>query len=406
MNIWIFNHYACDPSLPGGTRHYDFGKQLIKSGHKVTIFSSSFHYLLHQETRLRPGERCKTEDVNGVNFVWIRTAPYQRNDWRRVRNMIEFTLRSYWLGRQLPKLIGASPDVLIGSSVHLFTPLAAYWVAKRFRVPFVMEVRDLWPQTIVEVGKLSDSHPVIKLLRIIERFLYRKAQRIIVLGPQMVDYIASQGVRRDKIVWIPNGVDLSRFEVPSVPSQKAKFNVMYLGAHGEVNALDTIVHAADIIQKKGHIEDIKFILVGDGPEKPKLVDEAKKMGLTNIEFRDPVPKKDVPKVLSEADVLIAIMEPKFYIYGGSLNKLSDYMAAAKPVICAVSSPYNPIERAQCGLTVKQDPLAIVDAVMKLYHMSQGEREKLGLRGRRYAEKYHDIRKLAQRMEQVLLEVLN
>ncbi|MGC9019436.1 MAG: glycosyltransferase, partial [Candidatus Bipolaricaulaceae bacterium] len=171
MNIWIFNHYAIPPDLPGGTRHYDLGRELVKRGHRVVIFATSFHHYLHRETRLRPGERWKVEDVDGLKFVWIRTPPYQRNDWRRVRNMVAFAVRAWQLGHKLPKLapeIG-NPDVVIGSSPHLLTPLAAYWVARHYRVPFVMEVRDLWPQTIIDMGELSARHPITKALQALER---------------------------------------------------------------------------------------------------------------------------------------------------------------------------------------------------------------------------------------------
>ncbi|MBC7344976.1 MAG: glycosyltransferase WbuB, partial [Clostridia bacterium] len=105
MNIWIFNQYAHPPDLPGGTRHYDLGKELVKKEHKVTIIATSFHHYLHRETRLRPGEKWKVEDANGIKFVWIRTPSYQRNDWRRVRNMVVYALRAWRLGRRITKLV-------------------------------------------------------------------------------------------------------------------------------------------------------------------------------------------------------------------------------------------------------------------------------------------------------------
>ena len=90
MNIWIFNHYAHPPDVPGGTRHYDFGKELVRRGHKVTIFATSYHHHLRREIRLKSGEKWKIEDINGVKFVWIRTFPYKDNDWRRVVNMVSY----------------------------------------------------------------------------------------------------------------------------------------------------------------------------------------------------------------------------------------------------------------------------------------------------------------------------
>lgn len=409
MNIWIFNQYAHPPDLPGGTRHYDLGKELVKKGHKVTIIATSFHHYLHRETRLKPGEKWKVEETDSIKFVWLRTPPYYRNDWRRAKNMVIFMLRAWRLGIRLPRLVPEveKPDVVIGSSAHLLTPLAAYLVARHFRVPFVMEVRDLWPQVIIDMGELSAGHPLVKALQALERFLYRRAERIIVLGPQMGEYISARGVGRERIVWIPNGVDLSHLDCAArLEVRHEGFWVVYLGAHGQANALDTLIEAAKVIQDRG-LDEIRFILVGDGPEKPRLMARARELGLGNVEFRDPVPKSEVPRTLHEADVLVITVQPAFFTYGGSLNKLSDYLATRKPLIFSGKAKYNPVEEACCGLTIPpRDPEALAEAVIKLYQMPKEEREAMGRRGREYVEKHHDIRKLAARLEEVLQEVLN
>lgn len=409
MNVWIFNHYAITPDLPGGTRHYDLSRELVKRGHKVIIFASSFHHYLHKETRLHTGERWKVEDVDGVKFIWIRTFPYKRNDWRRVLNMSSYMLQAWWLGQRLPKLMSeiGKPDVVIGSSVHLLAVLAAYWVAKHHRAKFVMEVRDLWPQTIIDMGVLSERHPVVKALQALERFLYHRAGRIITLLPKAGEYIVAQGVSEEKIVWIPNGVDLSRFQVNSLAAGNCgEFKVMYLGAHGQANALDVLLQAAKIVQDQGY-EDIKFILVGTGPEKSRLLALARDLGLGNVEFRGPVAKADTARVLWEADVTVLILRDlPLYKYGISLNKLFDYLALGRPVILAGNPANNPIDEAHCGFTVPpREPKALAEAVIKLYEMPQEEREAMGRRGRAYVEAHHDIRKLAQRLEQTLLQVV-
>jgi len=376
----------------------------------VVIFATSFHHYLHQETRLQPRERGKIENVDGVKFVWVRTPPYQRNDWRRVRNMVAFMLRAWWLGRKLPKLVPdlGKPDVVIGSSPHLLTPLAAYWVARRYRVPFLVEVRDLWPQTIIDMGELSEHHPITKALQALERFLYSHAEKIITLLPRADKYITACGVPREKIVWIPNGVDLSRFEglEPYVASENG-FRVLYLGAHGKANALDTVIQAARILRDRGYRE-IRFILVGDGPEKPRLMALAEEIRLHNVEFRGPVPKSAVPKTLCAVDATLFVLHDlSLYNYGISLNKLFDYLAASKPLILVGRPANNPVEEAYCGLAVPpQGPEALAEAVIQLYQMSPEERAEMGRRGREYVEKYHDIRKLAAQLESVLQSVLS
>jgi glycosyltransferase involved in cell wall biosynthesis len=408
MNIWIFNHYAHPPDLPGGTRHYDLGQELVRRGHQVTIFASSFHHYLHQETRLRPGEHWKTEDVDGVKFIWIRTPLYRRNDWRRVRNMVTFMLQAWRLGRKLPKLVPeiGRPDVVIGSSVHLLAVLAAHWVAKHHKARFIMEVRDLWPQTIIDMGELSVRNPITKLLKALERFLYRRAERTITLLPKAVEYIAAQGINPEKVVWIPNGVDFAKFQnVKSANRGHECFKVMYLGAHGRANALDVLLQAAKIVQDQGH-EDVRFILIGDGPEKPKLIELAEKLQLRNVEFREPVKKTEVPKALQEADALIFNLErAKVFKYGISSNKLFDYMASRRPVIFSVEAPNNPVEEARCGLTVPpRDPKALAEAVIKLYQMPLEEREAMGLRGREYVKRHHDWTILAYKFLRCIEDV--
>lgn len=409
MNIWIFNQYAHPPDLPGGTRHYDLGQELVRRGHRVVIFATSFHHHLHRETRLQPGEKWKIEDVDGIKFVWLRIPPYWRNDWRRVRNMVAFMFRAWRLGRKLLKLAPdvGKPDVVIGSSPHLLTPLAAYWVAKHYRAKFVLEVRDLWPQTIIDMGELSEKHPIIRILQALESFLYRRAAKIITVLPRAHEYITACRVPQEKIFWIPNGVDLSRFEQTAVSEiGREDFRVMYLGAHGQANALDVLIHAAKIVQDRGYRE-IRFVLVGDGPEKPRLIKLARGLALENVEFREPVPKSAVPTILRTADATVFILHDiALYKYGISLNKLFDYLAAKKPLILAGSPSNNLVEEARCGLTVPpRDPQALAEAIIQLYEMPKEERETMGRRGREYVEKHHAIPVLADKLGQVLKQVV-
>ena len=184
MDIWIFNHYAHPPDLPGGTRHYDLGRELVQLGNNVTIFATSFHHFTHREARLGPKEKFKIEKVNGVKFVWVSTPPYQRNDWRRIQNMIAFAVRVLSLGQRITRLapdIGR-PDVVMGSSPHLFTPLAAYLVSKKYRVPFIMEVRDLWPQSLIDLGAFSEHHPLMKALQFLENFFISACSKSLFLA--------------------------------------------------------------------------------------------------------------------------------------------------------------------------------------------------------------------------------
>lgn len=192
--LWFFNQPAVTPDMQGGTRHYDLGRELTKRGYDVTIFASSFHHNQHKETKLSPKEKWKLEEIDGIKFVWIRTFPFFKNNWRRVLNMASFMIRAYFLGRNRANNKLQKPDIIIGSSVHLLSPLAGYHAARFHKAHFVFEVRDLWPKTLIDIGHMSRYHPFIVALSITERFLYKKAEKIITLLPFAHRYITPLGV--------------------------------------------------------------------------------------------------------------------------------------------------------------------------------------------------------------------
>jgi len=403
MNIWMFNQYANSPDRPGSTRHFDIGKRLVEKGHKVTIFAAAFSHKLGREDKLKPQETHKTEVIEGVKFIWLKTFPYKKNDWRRVINMVSYTLRSLLLGR---KTVGEKkkkkPDVIIGSSVHLLAVLAAYLLSRYFHAKFVMEVRDLWPQVIVDKGKMSSKNPVIVILRKLEIFLYRKAKKIITVLPYADEYISSLGVSKDKISWIPNGVDLERFDeqkskLSGFNINTDKFTVMYLGAHNQLNDLKTLIKSASIISEKE--KDIKFILIGDGSEKKNLIKLTNRLQIDNVEFRDAIPKTKVPAALEEANVLTAGKKSlDTFNYGISYLKLFDYMAATKPIVFSGNTRNDPVQESGCGLSIEpENPESLAQAILKFYEMSSQERKKFGHEGRKYVEEHHSACVLAEKL---------
>ncbi len=409
MDIWIFNHYAVSPDMPGGTRHYDFAKELVKRGYKVTIFASSFHYSQHKELKLTEKEKYKIENIDGVNFVWLKTFSYQKNDWRRVLNMLSYLHRVYGLGREITKINKnvTKPDIIVGSSVHLLAVLAAYWLSKYYKAKFIMEVRDLWPQTLVDMGRLKESNLLVKILRYLEKYLYKRAKKIIVLIPFAEKYISLLGVKKNKIVWIPNGVDLERFKNIKRNKVDDQFEVMYLGAHGQANALNIILDAVKIIQDKGY-RNIKSMFIGDGSEKKNLIKYKDKLGLRDVKFHPTVAKEIISTILNEADVLIFnLKKTEVYKYGISSNKLFDYMMAGKPIVFSVNAGSDLVKEAKCGISIPPEkPDFMATAIIKLYQMSSEERKKMGQRGREYVEKYHSITLLVDKLEKVIREVIN
>jgi len=404
-SVWILNHYAVTPDLPGGTRHIDLGRELAKRGWHVTIFASSFQHHDHREAKLVPGEMWKLETVDGVRFVWIRTTPYAGNSLRRVLNMTSFMLRAWWIGRRLPATSAGIeiPKVVVGSSVHPLAVVAAWRLARRHRARFVMEVRDLWPETLVDMGELRAGSLTWKVLRSLMDFLYRRSDAVITVLPHAGEAIAARGVPEERIAWIPNGTNVERFDpAPRVRAPGAPFVVMYVGAHGRANALDVLLGAARIAQTQAG-DAVRFVLVGDGPEKPRLVEEATRLGLTNLVFRPPVPKDAVPRTLADADATVAVLlDLPLYRYGTSLNKLADYLAAGRPILLAGAAKNNPVAEERCGLSVPPgDPEALASAALELAAATPERRAEMGRRARAYAKAHHDWDLLAERFAGVL-----
>ncbi len=258
--LWI-NHFAVAPTDGGGTRHFDLAHALVPHGWHVTIAASDFHLHSRGYTR-RPTPHARSaiaERVDDVDFLWLWAAPYTVNDWRRARNWLSFS-RS--LARSMPNGT-PRPDVIIGSSPHLFAALAGLRLARRLRVPFVLEVRDLWPESIVAAG--GRRGPAYHALGSLAKYLYARADRIIVLARGARDHLVGLGVDPRRIVYVPNGADpMPAARHPGRPA--APFTLVYAGAHGPANGLDTVLDAAALLRD----HPVRFLLVGDGPSKTTL----------------------------------------------------------------------------------------------------------------------------------------
>ncbi len=403
MRIWIVNHYAQMPSEVGITRHYSLARPLAARGHEVTIITADIHHVTRQSL-LAPHERWRVDSADGVTFVRLRTPSYQGNSPARVNNMWAFARQV----RHSPILDGLPrPDVVVGSSPHLFAGWAAERRAHSCGVPFVLEVRDLLPQNYVDSGQFSRWHPAVVGFSYLENHCYRHAARIITLLPRAVEYMVGRGVPRERVVWIPNGVDLSLVSEPMPCGPHEPLVAVYAGAHGMNNGLDTVLCAARLLQDSGWGRRLLLRFIGDGPEKPGLQQRAREMGLQNVVFADPVAKAEIYQELTQADIgLLHLRRFPVFRWGISPNKMFDYMAVARPVVCAVTTEDDPVRWAECGISVdSEDPEDMAAALRNLAEMTPEERWKMGLKGRRYVEERHSFALLARRFEEVLQEVV-
>jgi glycosyltransferase involved in cell wall biosynthesis len=396
VEIWVVNHHA-DPPEGMATRTFDLCRRWVEAGHRATIFVSNInHYDLRRMRPMRFGQLWTEEELEGVRLVWIRTTPYHGNDWRRVANQTSFAVLAFLAG--ITRRPG--PAVVIGVSVHPLAALSGWALARARRARFFFEVTDLWPQSLIELGVLGEHSAAARLMRAAERFLYRRAERIVMLWKHTGEYVESLGVDSSKIVWIPHGVELHRYEglTEYDGAPQRPFRIVYLGGFVESMALDNLLRAARILQDRGRT-DIEVLLFGSGTQKDQIRGLASELDLHNVEFPDPVPKRDIARAMNDAAAFVwGVRDLPMYRYGMSLNKLGDYLAGGRPMLYYGRSSYDPVSEAGLGYTVDpDDPPALASAMERMADVGPAERLEMGRRSRQYLLEHHDIPALAKRL---------
>lgn len=402
MNIWYLSAY--DQPKGHSSRTYDYALEMVKRGHQVTMFTNSYCHWTHKD-HLSSNEKFRIEEIDGIRVVWLGTFHYIGNGWKRGVNM----LSNAWRCFQAVETLADNPDVVIGPSVPLVTGWVAARLAKKKRAAFVFEVRDVWPIALVDNGGLSPYNPVYFLFRFIEKFLYRNSQKISSALPFIYDHVSQSGADSKKVTWIPNGIDFRRFAELKNFDGGLQFplTAMYIGGFGTPHDVITIVKAAKILQEQGN-DQYRFVIIGDGIKKGECESVARLYELTNIEFRESVPKLEVVKLQMEADILIAcVTDSDIYRFGINMNKLYDYFASGRPVIFSGKAPNNPITETGAGYSVPpENPEAMTEALKSYLKLRPVERVEMGKRGRLWVEEEFDIVKLGDRMELLLTRAIN
>ena len=377
--LWLINQFSNTPELPGHTRQFEVAAGLVDYGWKVEVFASDFNLTQRRYRRLRFPLLWSTERPAGIHWTWLWVSPYRYNNWKRQLNMLSFCLHlALRLGPAaiLGRFIGRAPDVILASSPQLPAAFTCLWIARLTGIPFVLEVRDLWPQVLIDQGGKSLSSPMVRLLAWMERLVYRHASAVVTLAKGAESFVRERGARQT--AWLPNGPDLELFSPRPLPPDRPVFTLLYAGAHGDANALENVIAAARLLDQQQSPVHIRF--VGDGPEKQALMQLA--ADLKSVSFEAPVPKAQIPDLMAEADaILLSLRDVPLFRYGVSPNKLYDAYALGRPVITTVAGAINAeVEEYRLGVTAPPgDPKALAAAIKRLMNTHRVERQAMAER---------------------------
>lgn len=391
--VLYVSQYFVSGDQPGGVRHWQHCRALARAGHEVTVVTS---YVQHKERTIPDeyrGRRIVRTHEDGLDVVRTYSTPGYGRDLRsRLSNYGTFALWSLLAELRLPR-----PDVVVASSPSLPAAAAAAAVARARRARFLLEVRDLWPDSAVAMGLVTDPR-IIGAARRMEHYCYRRADRIVALTEGIRDGVIASGVvPAGRVSLITNGVDLDVRPHDPAPLDvpDGSFVAMFVGAHGTYSSLETVLAAAHLLQDD---PSIRVVLVGGGDRKPALVEQAAAMGLRNVTFVDPVPKRQVPAYLERAQLCLLPYQDRELFAGALPNKVFDYLAAARPILA--SAPPGEltalVDRAGCGWSVAPEDPAAMAAAIRAAAADRAAAAARGDAGREYALQHYDRARLAAR----------
>ena len=395
MRLLLIHQAFSSGDEPGGTRHFEFARHLSQAGHQVVVVASDTSYLTGQPSVARRGAFTRQLLAGDIHVLRAYTYPTLHRSFAwRVVSFLSFMGTSFWAG------LHAGPvDVVMGTSPPIFQAVSAWMVALLRRRPFLLEIRDLWPEFAIDIGVLRSPF-LIALSRWLERFLYARADHILVNSPAYRDYMLRRGLPAAKVSLISNGVDCAMFdpqadgvELRRELGLEGRFVVTYAGALGMANDIPTILRAAALLRDRA---DIHFRLLGDGKERRELEEQALQMGLNNVTFAGACPKTQVPAHLAASDACIAILRDIPMFRTTYPNKVFDYMAAGRPTILAIDGVIRRvIDDAGGGIFVPPgDAASLADAVRQLADDPEQARV-VGLSARRYVAAHFDRRSQAE-----------
>jgi len=402
MKILFLSHYFPPEVNAPATRTYEHCRRWVELGHEVTVVSCVPH---HPMGRAYPGYRnrlIQTEYKDGIKAIKVLTYITANEGFiKRTWNYVFYMLMTIAVAPFLPRA-----DIVISTSPQFFNGLAGFFVSRIKRCRWVLEIRDLWPESIVAVGAIKNRY-MIGALEAIERFVYRKADHIVPVTYAFQRHILARGGHANRITVIRNGVDLQFFEPRAKDTTYArqlgiegKFVAAYVGTHGMAHGLDLLINAAEKLKQR---DDIVILLAGDGAERARLTAEVERRGLTNIKLLGQLPKAEMPKLWSITDVSVIVLKKLDLFLTVIPSKIFESMAMKQPIILGVAGESAElIQESGAGFVIEPENVQeLTDSILRLAD-APDLRVQLGENGRLYVETNFDRTVLADVFEKLLV----
>lgn len=379
MNILYIHQYFLTPQEPGGTRSYWLAQELIKNGHQVTMLTSSSKF----------EEDVKELSVDGIHVIYLKEG-YDQNMSiaRRLKAFVSFMYKSSKIGMQQQGL-----DLVIATSTPLTVGIPALVLKWFKKVPYIFEVRDLWPEVPIQMGAIKNKL-IITATRFLEKTIYKNANHVIALSPGMQDGVVKY-IPRENTTMISNMAKMDEFwpreknvnMMLSLGLGIDTFKVIHFGSLGLANGTHTIIETAKLMKD---IDDVEFLFVGGGSTELELIQEVKNSQLTNVKFLGKFPMKEVSEIVNFSDVSIISFLDLPILYTNSPNKLFDSLSAGKPIIVNSGGwTKNIAEKFKCGYYVNpQNPQELKDKVL-LLKSNPDLVQRMGVNSRHLAERKYD-----------------
>jgi glycosyltransferase involved in cell wall biosynthesis len=403
MNILLIHQFYLEKNDGGGSRWNEMTRMWAEMGHTVTVLAGMNHYNTGKKNDRYKGKFIFDDNAfePGVRVIRSHVSEaYNVNFFGRLWGYFSFVFSSIISGLFKAK---GKYDVIIVTSPPLFVGITAYVLSKFKRVPFVFEIRDLWPESAIDTGVVTNKM-IIKMAYWFENFIYKKATLINVLTPAFRDtLIERKDVPSQKIIFIPNAADfslseelLNAFDVAQFRQAnnfEGKLVLTYVGAHGVANHLVQVIESAEVFRHK----PVLFVLIGEGMQKQMLKEEVEKRNLPNIRFIDSVPKKEVFKYILASDVGMSVLKKVDTFKTVYSNKTFDYMSCKKPILMAIDGVSRKlVEEAQAGFYVEPENVAEYERIINLYLSNPALIEQQGENGYHFAKNNFDRKVLASK----------